>query len=115
MTVVEYGDFECSYCGEAEAAVRDLFIDSDVRFVWRHLPLTDVHPWAQLAAEAAEAASAQGAFWPMHDILLARPDRLRVTDLLEYADELGLDRARYHDEPVICTPGGSLRTSSLPT
>ncbi|MBO0873129.1 MAG: Na+/H+ antiporter NhaA [Pseudonocardia sp.] len=98
VTVVEYGDFECSYCGEAEAAVRDVLNDSDVRFVWRHLPLTDVHPWAQLAAEAAEAASAQGAFWPMHDIMLARSDRLRVPDLLEYADELGLDRARYHDE-----------------
>lgn len=98
VTVVEYGDFECPYCGQAETAVRKLRADADVRFVWRHLPLTDVHPQAQLAAEAAEAAGAQGAFWPMHDLLLARQDNLRLTDLLRYADELGLDRERFTDD-----------------
>ena len=86
VTLVEYGDFECPYCGQAEPVVRELLADfGDVRYVWRHLPLSDVHPNAELAAEAAEAAAAQGAFWEMHDLLLdhqgelraARPARLR--------------------------------------
>jgi Na+/H+ antiporter NhaA len=95
VTVVEYGDFECPYCGRAESAVRDLLVDAQVRFVWRHLPLTDVHPHAQLAAEAAEAAATQDAFWPMHDLLLSRQENLGIEDLLRYADELGLDRTRF--------------------
>jgi Na+/H+ antiporter NhaA len=99
VTVVEYGDFQCPYCGLAEVAVReDLSVDDDVRYVWRHLPLTDVHPQAQMAAEAAEAAAAQGGFWTMHDLLLSRQDKLRNTDLVKYADELGLDRQRFHDD-----------------
>ena len=73
--MIEYGDFECPYCGQAEPVVRELLADTDVRYVWRHLPLTDVHPQAQLAAEAAEAAAAQGAFWEMHDLLLRPPGR----------------------------------------
>ena len=76
--MIEFGDFECPYCGRAEPVVRDLLEDTDVRYVWRHLPLTDVHPQAQLAAEAAEAAAAQGAFWEMHDLLLAHQDELRA-------------------------------------
>jgi protein-disulfide isomerase len=64
VTLVEYGDFECRYCGQAEPVIRELLRDSgDVRYVWRHLPLSDVHPHARLAAEASEAAAAQGAFW----------------------------------------------------
>jgi len=98
VTMVEYGDFQCPYCGLAEPVVRDLLEDADLRYVWRHLPLTDVHPQAQLAAEAGEAADAQDAFWPMHDLLLQRQDNLRVTDLLGYADELGLDRERFADD-----------------
>jgi Na+/H+ antiporter NhaA len=98
ITVIEFGDFECPYCGQAEPVVRDLLTDTDVRYVWRHLPLTDVHPQAQLAAEAAEAAAAQGAFWPMHDLLLTRQDALRAADLLMYAEELGLDVDRFHDD-----------------
>jgi Na+/H+ antiporter NhaA len=98
VTVVEYGDFQCPYCGRAEIAVREVRSDADVRFVWRHLPLSDVHPQAQLAAEAAEAAAAQGAFWAMHDVLLARQDQLRIADLLRYADELGLDRERFQGD-----------------
>jgi Na+/H+ antiporter NhaA len=96
ITVIEFGDFECPHCGRAEAVVRNLLSDIDVRYVWRHLPLTDVHPQAQLAAEAAEAAAAQDAFWPMHDLLLEHQDDLRVTDLLKYANELGLDADRFH-------------------
>nr|WP_305783697.1 Na+/H+ antiporter NhaA [Actinoplanes lichenis] len=98
VTVVEYGDFQCPYCGQAEPAVRDLITDTDLRYVWRHLPLPDVHPQAELAAEAAEAAAAQGRFWEMHDRLLAHQDHLRVTDLIRYAEELGLDAERFHTE-----------------
>ncbi len=98
VTVVEYGDFQCPYCGQAEPAVRDLLSDDDIRYVWRHLPLTDVHPQAQLAAEAAEGAAAQGAFWAMHDLLLDRQQHLRLADLLSYADELGLDRERLQED-----------------
>jgi Na+/H+ antiporter NhaA len=96
VTVVEYGDFECPYCGMAEPSVRELLRDfGDVRYVWRHLPLTDVHPHAQLAAEAAEAAAAQGAFWEMHDLLLDHQDALSVRDLVGYAASLGLDVDRF--------------------
>jgi Na+/H+ antiporter NhaA/2-hydroxychromene-2-carboxylate isomerase len=98
ITVIEFGDFECPYCGRAEPVVRDLLEDTDVRYVWRHLPLSDVHPRAQLAAEAAEAAAAQGAFWEMHDLLLAHQDELEGKDLMRYADQLGLDTERFHDE-----------------
>ena len=96
VTVVEYGDFECPFCGLAEPAIRELLAGfGDVRYVWRHLPLTDVHPHAQLAAEAAEAAAAQGAFWEMHDMLLRHQDALRPADLVGYAAALGLDVERF--------------------
>ena len=96
VTVVEYGDFECPYCGRAEPAVRELLRDfADVRYVWRHLPLADVHPHAELAALASEAAADQGAFWKMHDQLLQHQDKLRMADLVAYADRLGLDVARF--------------------
>ncbi|MEU8228089.1 thioredoxin domain-containing protein [Actinoplanes sp. NPDC048967] len=98
VTVVEYGDFQCPYCGQAEPAVRDLITDTDLRYVWRHLPLPDVHPQARLAAEAAEAAAGQGKFWEFHDLLLAHQDHLKIMDLLRYADQLGLDTNRFHDE-----------------
>jgi protein-disulfide isomerase len=99
VTLVEYGDFECPYCGRAEPVIREVLADfGDVRYVWRHLPLSDVHPNAQLAAEAAEAGAEQGAFWEMHDLLLDHQDALRPRDLLAYAERLGLDRERFHDE-----------------
>jgi Na+/H+ antiporter NhaA len=96
VTLVEYGDFECPYCGMAEPIVRELLRDfGDVSYIWRHLPLSDVHPRAQLAAEAAEAAGAQGAFWEMHDVLLDHQDRLGPNDLAGYAERLGLDVERF--------------------
>jgi len=99
VTLVEYGDFECPYCGQAEPVVRELLTDfGDLRYVWRNLPLNDVHPQAQVAAEAAEAAAEQGAFWEMHDLLLVRQDALRIPDLLRYAEELGLDVERFGDD-----------------
>ena len=99
VTVVEYGDFECPFCGQAEPVVRELLRDfADVRYVWRHLPLNDVHPRAQLAAEASEAAAEQGAFWEMHDLLLDHQDALEPDDLIGHADELGLDVERFADD-----------------
>ena len=98
ITVIEFGDFECPYCGQAEPVVRDILTDTSIRYVWRHLPLTDVHPNAKLAAEAAEAAGAQDAFWPMHDLLLQHQDELRIVDLVHYATMLGLNLARFRDD-----------------
>jgi protein-disulfide isomerase len=99
ITLVEYGDLECPYCGKAETIVRELLADfGDLRYVWRHLPLSDVHPFAQLAAEAAEAAAAQGKFWEMHDLLLEHKGPFRLRDLAGYAERLGLDAGRFEDD-----------------
>jgi Na+/H+ antiporter NhaA len=100
VTVVEYGDFECPNCGQAEPVVRELLVDfgHDLRYVFRHLPLSDVHPRAQVAAEASEAADEQGAFWPMHDLLFEHQDALGGGDLVGYAEQLGLDTERFEDE-----------------
>jgi Na+/H+ antiporter NhaA len=97
VTVVEYGDFECPYCGQAEPVIRQLLAQfgNELRYVFRHLPLADVHEHAQLAAEAAEAAGAQGRFWEMHDLLFAHQDALGLDDLDGYAAELGLDVERF--------------------
>ena len=100
VTLVEYGDYQCPYCGQAEVVIREL-LDSfgdDLRYVWRHLPLNDVHPNTQDAAEASEAAAAQGAFWEMNDQLLQHQDALTTPDLVGYAEELGLDVDRLLDE-----------------
>ncbi|HJZ26480.1 MAG TPA: DsbA family protein, partial [Streptosporangiaceae bacterium] len=87
----------CPYCGRAEPAIRSLLAaEGDLRYVWRHLPLTDVHPWAQQAAEASEAAGNQGAFWEMHDLLLEHQGALTVRDLTGYATSLGLDTERFN-------------------
>ena len=100
VTLVEYADYECPYCGRAEVVIRELLADfeNDLRYVWRYLPLTDVHPHAQLAAEAAEAAAAQGAFWPMHDLLITHQDALELPDLRRYAAEVDLDLERFWDD-----------------
>jgi protein-disulfide isomerase len=100
VTLVEYGDFECPYCGRAESIVRELLVEAgeDLRYVFRHLPLNDVHLHAQMAAEAAEAAAAQGRFWEMHDLLFAHQDALTFNDLVGYAGDLGLDVERFAAE-----------------
>jgi Na+/H+ antiporter NhaA len=100
VTLVEYGDYQCPYCGQAEVAIRELLVEfgDDLRYVWRHLPLNDVHPNAQMAAEAAEAAAGQGAFWEMNDKLLSSQDALAPRDLAGYAADLGLDVQRFWDE-----------------
>jgi Na+/H+ antiporter NhaA len=100
VTLVEYGDYECPYCGQAEVVIRELLesFGDELRYVWRHLPLNDVHQHAQRAAEAAEAAAAQGAFWEMHRLLLEHQDALEDADLSGYAERLGLDVDRFTEE-----------------
>lgn len=96
VTLLEYGDLQCPYCGQAEPAIRQVLAsNTDIRYVWRHLPLRDVHPNAALAAEATEAAASQGRFWPMHDRLLAHQDHLEPKNLIGHADALGLDVERF--------------------
>jgi len=100
LTLVEYADFECPFCGRATDVVDDLFerFGDDLRYVFRHLPLRDVHPAAQLAAEAAEAAGAQGRFWEMHDRMFSHQERLQLDDLLGDAQAIGLDVERFAED-----------------
>jgi Na+/H+ antiporter NhaA len=93
LTLVEYADFECPFCARATGVAKEVrkhFGDS-LRYVFRHLPLPDVHPYAEVAAAAAEAAGAQGRFWDMHDLLFAHQDQLELEDLAGYAGRLGVD------------------------
>lgn len=100
ITVVEYGDYECPYCGRAHPIVKELQrrMGDRLRFVFRNFPLTRIHPHAERAAEAAEAAAVQGKFWEMHDFLLEHQRRLTDVALLEYATALGLDTDRFGRE-----------------
>jgi protein-disulfide isomerase len=100
LELVMYGDFQCPYCAAAQSIVRRVRdrLDGRLRFAFRHMPLPEVHPDAQLAAEASEAAAAQGAFWPMHDHLYASRGRLGFEDLVAHAATLGLDAERVRRE-----------------
>lgn len=100
VTLVEYGDYECEYCGQAHTIVQELLRQrpETVRFVFRNFPLTQIHPHAQAAAEAAEAAGGQGVFWPMHDHLYEHQDALDNESLIAYAGELGLDVEQFERE-----------------
>ena len=100
VTLVEYGDFECPYCAAAAPRIARLLehFGDELRYVWRHLPLTDVHPAAQVAAEAAEAAGAQGRFWEMHDLLLGDEGSLSISDIYRHAASLDLDLTRFSDD-----------------
>ena len=93
VTLVEYGDYECPYCGEAYPVVKALqrHFGKRLRFVYRNFPLTQAHPHAEPAAEVAEAAAAQGQFWAMHDAIFEHQSALDQSDLLRYAEEAGLD------------------------
>ena len=97
VTVVEYGDFECPNCKQAAPALKLLLqrFSGRVRLVWRHFPLEEVHPHALHAALAAEAAGAQGNFWPMHDLLFENQQHLKLPQLRHYAERLELDMTRY--------------------
>jgi Protein-disulfide isomerase len=97
VTLVEYGDYECPHCGLAHPIVKAVQqeLGSQLRFVFRNFPLAEAHPHARLAAQAAEAAAAQGKFWEMHDIVFEHQDALEVEDLIGYAKSLGLDAAQF--------------------
>jgi NhaA family Na+:H+ antiporter len=100
VTLVEYGDYECPYCGQAEGSVHEIQerTGDAVRLVFRHFPNRTVHPHAKLAAEAAEAAGAQGKFWEMHELLFHHQDHLEEWDMLEYARELDLDLEKFQND-----------------
>ncbi len=100
VTLVEYGDYECPHCGAAHAIVQTIMgqVGEAVRFVFRHFPMTTVHPHAELAAEAAEAAGSQHRFWDMHDTLFANQQRLDGPSLLAYSSVLGLDIDQFDSE-----------------
>ncbi|MFZ0680349.1 DsbA family protein [Candidatus Binatus sp.] len=100
VTLLEYGDYECPYCGEAYPVVKALQkrLGDQVRFVFRNFPLGEAHPHAEHAAEAAEAAGAQGKFWEMHDMLYEHQDALEDDDLVRYARALHLDVPRFVKE-----------------
>jgi protein-disulfide isomerase len=100
VTLVEYGDYECPHCGRAHPIVRQVqkAMGENLRFAFRHFPLREIHPHAERAAEAAEAAGAQGKFWPMHDLIFTNQDALEGADLLGYASALGLDGDRFAAE-----------------
>jgi protein-disulfide isomerase len=97
VTIVEYGDYECPYCGQAYPVTKALQerLGDQLRFVFRNFPLAEAHPHAEHAAEAAEAAAAQGKFWEMHDLLYQNQDALEDEDLVRYAQTLNLDVPRF--------------------
>ena len=102
VTLVEYGDYECPYCGQAYVILQQLkeLFGDQLRVVYRHFPLATIHPHAQSAAEAAEAAGAQGRFWDMHNLLFENQQALEDDDLEAYAADIGLNMVRVtHDMP----------------
>jgi protein-disulfide isomerase len=100
VSIIEYGDFECPSCGQAHAAMKIILkhFGPQVRFVFRHYPQVEVHSHAELAAEAAEAAGAQGRFWPFYDMLFEHQEHLKESHLRQYAQQIGLDLERYDYE-----------------
>lgn len=102
VTLVEYGDYQCSFCGQAYPLIKDVQarLGDRVRFVFRNFPLSSMHPEAELGAEAAEAAGAQGTFWEMHDALYEHQDQLGPDLVMELAQQLGLDVKRFESELI---------------
>lgn len=100
LTIVEYGDFECPFCSKATGSIREVrqHFGDDIRYIFRHLPLDDHHPHARYAAQASEAAAAQGKFWEMADVLFGHSDALEVDDIDGYAEQLGLDMDRFEED-----------------
>jgi protein-disulfide isomerase len=100
ITLVEYGDYECPYCGQAYPIIKNIqkILGSQLRFVFRNFPISQIHPHALSAAEAAEAADSQHKFWEMHDYLYEHQDGLNDEDLVQYASTLGLDLDRFSKE-----------------
>jgi protein-disulfide isomerase len=102
IALLEYGDYECPFCGEVQPIVGEIQrrLGDDLCFAFRHFPLTSVHPHAEHAAEAAEAAGEQAGFWPMHETLFANQDALDDKSLAHYAAALGLNEVRFIQEVV---------------
>jgi len=111
VTLVEYGDYECPYCGAASPIIKEVQsrIGEGLRFVFRNFPITTSHPHAEQAAETAEAAAAQGRFWQMHDLLYENQRRLRDPDLRDYAKRLALDVERFDKELAEHVHAGRVR------
>jgi len=97
LTLVEYGDYQCPYCGEAHSVIKRLqrTLGTKLRFVFRNFPLTQAHPYAMMAAETAEAAALQGKFWQMHDFIFENQESLEPEALPAWANELGLDMKKF--------------------
>jgi protein-disulfide isomerase len=97
LTLVEFGDYECPYCGEAYGVIKNVQAEMgpSLRFVFRNFPLKESHPHALAAALAAEAAGQQSHFWQMHDILFENQNALTPNDLARYAKRIGLDLRRF--------------------
>jgi protein-disulfide isomerase len=100
VTLIEYGDYECPYCGQAYTIIKEIqkHIGDKLRFVFRNFPLTEIHPHAQHAAEAAEAAAEQNKFWEMHDYIYEHQQALDDANLEKYAAKLGLDLAKFKND-----------------
>jgi len=111
IALVEYGDYECPYCGEAYPIVKAIQEQLGERlcFVFRNFPLSNMHPYAEHAAEAAEAAGAQGKFWEMHDMLFENQESLHDEALAQYAESLGLDAGRLMGEVLNGTHSARVR------
>ena len=111
VTLVEYGDYECPHCGRAYPIVKEVQrrMGAQLRFIFRNFPLKEVHPHAQQAAEAAEAAGAQGRFWEMHDLIFANQSALLDRHLRNYAGMLALDQARFDEELAAHVYAGRVR------
>ena len=111
VTLVEYGDYECPYCGRAQPIVQEVRkrMGARLAFAFRHFPLSSVHPHAEHAAEAAEAAASQGRFWEMHEAIFARQSALTDVDLVQRAELLGLDASRVEQELAAGVHAGRVR------
>ena len=115
ITLVEYGDYECPTCGRAYPVVKEIQrrLGERLRFVFRNFPLTEVHPYAQHAAEAAEIAGAQGKFWQMHDLLYENQSALEDGQLRAYAESIGLDGAQFAQALAAHTAAARVREDFL--
>ena len=111
LTLVEYGDYECPHCGRAYPIIKAVQqeLGAELRFVYRNFPLSEAHPHAQHAAEAAESAAVEGKYWEMHDILFEHQDALGDADLVGYAEELGIDADRVRRELEMETHAARVR------
>ena len=114
-TLIEYGDYECPYCGQAYPIIKEIqkHLGNKLRFVFRNFPLTEIHPHAQHAAEAAEAAAAQNKFWEMHDHLYEHQQALDDDHLEKYAAKVGLDLARFNNDMSTHAHVGRIREDFL--